>query len=102
MISNIFGDEKNPTKNEKPEDKKSENDKNPFKHFEIKINGNKVSDPKEIKKEEDLFENMFDGFDFDFNPLNVFKDIHEMNNNFQSNLKIPDFEKNSKYLNNSG
>ena len=41
---------------------------NPFNNFEVMINGQKVTDPNEIKKDEEMFENMFDGFDFNFNP----------------------------------
>ena len=53
--------------------------KNPFGHFEVIVNGKKVTNPKEIEKDRHMFDDMFDGFDFGFNPLNVAKDIHHMN-----------------------
>ena len=62
--------------------------KNPFDNFEVMINGQKIKDPNEIKKDKEMFENMFDGFDFNFNPLNVMKDIHSMNKNLENKYNV--------------
>lgn len=72
--------------------------KDPFSNFEVVVNGKRVTDPKEIEKDKEMFENAFSGFDFDFNPLRVAKEIHSMNSGFQSKYALQSHEPSEKRL----
>jgi hypothetical protein len=87
MISDFFGSEMTPLPVPSHGNGPTPS-KDPFKNFEVVINGHKVTDPEEIKKEESMFDDMFDGFDFNFNPLNVAKDIHSMNSNLEKKYNL--------------
>ena len=77
----------------------SKQKKNPFEHFEVYMNGKKVTDPKEIQKDEKMFEDIFKGFDFGFNPLNVAQDVHGMNKDIEKRYNLmPDSKPGTNYF----
>lgn len=81
MVSRVFGSTPKTTAKRKRAPKEEQPD--PFGNFEVVVNGHRVTDPKELEKDKEMFQDAFRGFDFDFNPLSVAKDIHQMNSGFQ-------------------
>lgn len=90
MISSLFGEPAIPMGIPVPRKQQMAPKMDPFSNFEVVLNGRKVNDPKEIEKDKKMFENVFDGFDFNFNPLNVVKDIHKMNSQIEDKYKLKD------------
>lgn len=85
-VENEMDEEKERESEKKNEDKKSEG--NPFEHFEVFVNGKKVTDEKEIENDERMFKDVFKGFDFGFNPLSVAQDVHGMNQRFEKRYNL--------------
>ena len=85
-ISSMFNDQGFTHRPITPIKKSDETD--PFKNFEVVVDGKKVTDPKEIEKDKKMFQNMFKGFDFGFNPLSVAQNVHKMNSNMKNRYQL--------------
>lgn len=69
-------------------DIETKDQENPFEHFEVFVNGKKVTRKEELENDERMFKDLFKGFDFGFNPLSVAQDVHGMNQRFEKRYNL--------------